>query len=260
MAVKTSDRTSIGGKGGSFQTTHWTAIEAIRSGNGTERQVLMGDLLKTYWRPVYCYLRRKGYDNEAAKDLTQGFFQEVVLGRGLVQSADPAKGRFRIFLLCALDRYLASAHRRQTARKRLPKDGRVAVDWTEMAELPEPVTGLACEDSFHYAWVSDLLDRMLLEVKDECVGHGMEVHWRLFQDRVLQPILEDKTPPPLAELCSRYGIREAVRASNMIFTVKKRLQAALRRHLRRSVADEAEVREEMHELARFLDKKRQYAR
>ena len=260
MAGKTGGRTSIGGKGGCFRTTHWTAIAAIRSGDQAQRRALMGELLNAYWRPVYCYLRRKGFDNEEAKDLTQGFFQEVVLGRELVQRADPDKGRFRTFLLCALDRYVTSVHRRQTARKRVPLGKRVEFEWPEIAELPSPAVDLDCEDSFQYAWVSDLVDRMLAEVKAECLSHGMEIHWRLFEERCLAPLLEDRRPPPLADLCAACGIEEATKASNMIFAVKKRLQSALRRHLRRSVADETEVGQEMQVLGRFLDRKRQYVR
>jgi DNA-directed RNA polymerase specialized sigma24 family protein len=257
---RTDNKTSMGGRGGRFGTTHWTAIQALRSSNATQRQTLMDELFRTYGKPVYCYLRRKGYGNEEAQDLVQGFFQEVVLGRELIDRADPTKGRFRTLLLTALDRYAASEHRKQTAQKRLPPRGLVALEWTEMAELPEPVATMACEDSYHYTWVSELLDRVLAEVKDSCMRHGMEIHWKLFNDRVLQPLLSDVEPPSLADLCAACGIEEATTASNMIFTVKKRLQSALRQHLRQSVADETEIGEEMSELARFLNKKRQYAK
>ena len=71
---------------------------------------------------MYCYLRRKNYDNERAKDLTQGFFHEVVLNRALIERADQAKGRFRSFLLHALNEYLIDEQRKETAQKRIPKD------------------------------------------------------------------------------------------------------------------------------------------
>ena len=82
--------TSIGGVGEAFLTTHWSLIEKAQSSEEGSRE-LIGLLLKKYWKPVYCYLRRKGYDNEQAKDLTQGFFHEVVLGRGLIKKADQSK-------------------------------------------------------------------------------------------------------------------------------------------------------------------------
>jgi RNA polymerase sigma-70 factor (ECF subfamily) len=253
--MKSDEYTSIGGTRRTFQTTHWTAIEKIGSNDDICSKAIIGDLLKAYWKPVYCYLRQKGYGNEEAKDLTQAFFHEIVLGRKLIQRADHTKGRFRTLLLTALDRYLTSVHRRQTAQKRVPKDRFVQLADIDPADVPEPVSGLTCEESFNYAWVSELLDQMLTEVQAECRTHGMTVHWKLFYARVLQPTIEDTEPPPLAEICDRFSIEDGIKASNMIFAVKRRFQAALKRHLRQSVASDADIDEEIRELMRFLGKK-----
>ena len=148
--VKPNGYTDMGGTGSGFITTQWTVIGQIRS-RETGRRDLVGDLLKKYWKPVYCYLRHKGYDNEQAKDLTQGFFQEVVLGRELIQQADKAKGRFRTFLLFALERHLKSVHRKRTARKRIPKDRIFQLEQIDPADLPERVHGPTATDSFNYA-------------------------------------------------------------------------------------------------------------
>jgi RNA polymerase sigma-70 factor (ECF subfamily) len=250
--------TSIGGDQRDFQTTHWTAIEQVRVGGSAHAQMLIGELLRAYWKPVYCYLRHRGLGNEEAKDLTQDFFQEVVLGRELVRLADRTKGRFRTLLLRALDRYLVSVHRKRTARKRIPPEKLFPLADEQLRELPAQIDPLSSEDAFNYAWVSGLLDRMLADVKEQCLRHGMAVHWDLFRDRVLRPIIEDRAPPSLAQLCTTYGIEEATRASNMIFAVKRRFQSALKRHLRQSVARDTDVEEEIHELSHFLDCRRQY--
>jgi len=247
--MKTGDYTRIGGGGGRFPTTHWTVIDQVEPGNAAQSQILIGRLVTDYWKPVYCYLRRKGYGNEEAKDLTQGFFQEVVLGRKLIERADPARGRFRTLVLTALDRYLANVHRSQTAQKRIPPDKLIPLD---SSDVPEAACSLTSEDSFNYAWVSELLDRMLEEVQAECCRRGLATHWNLFHDRVLRPLVEDAEPPPLAEVCERYGVEEATKASNMIFAVKKRFRGALERHVRQSVASDAEISEELAELAHFL--------
>jgi len=250
--------TSVGGDQRSFQTTHWTAIEQVRAGPPSHAQVLINELLKAYWKPVYCYLRHRGFGNEQAKDLTQEFFQEVVLGRELVQLADRTKGRFRTLLLRALDRFLISVNRKQTARKRIPPDKLVPLEDERVHELPAEIGPLESEDAFNYAWVSELLDRMVMDVKAECLRHGMAVHWNLFHDRVLRPIIEDRAPPSLAQLCATYGIEEATKASNMIFAVKRRFQSALKRHLRQSVACDTDIGDEIHELSHFLARRRQY--
>ena len=91
---------------------------SARTGDDVHRKEAVGAILERYWKPVYCYLRRKGHDNEAAKDITQGFFCDVVLSRNLVPQADPTKGRFRTFLLTALDRYVIDRHRKEAAQVR----------------------------------------------------------------------------------------------------------------------------------------------
>ncbi|MBN1360521.1 MAG: sigma-70 family RNA polymerase sigma factor [Sedimentisphaerales bacterium] len=255
--MKMDDDTRIGGSQRRFPSTHWTAIQQAGPGDDADSNRVIGDLLQDYWKPVYCYLRHKGRSNEEAKDLTQGFFQEVVLGRDLIRRADPARGRFRTLLLSALSNYLANVHRRRTALKRIPKHKLIELDQADAGELPEVVQAISSDETFHYAWVSELLDRTLEEVEADCRANGMTTHWDLFHDRVLRPTLEDRTPPTLAELCVRHGIAEAVKASNMIFAVKRRLQAALKRNIRQSVAVDAEIGEEIRELRQFLTSNRQ---
>jgi len=80
----------------------------------------------------------------------------------------------------------------------------------------------------------------------------MAIHWELFQERVLRPIMEDRTPPSLTELCAKHRIDEPMKASNMIFTVKRHLQAVLKRYVWQSVARDDEVSEEMAVLKHFL--------
>ncbi|MBN2314062.1 MAG: hypothetical protein JXM79_09040, partial [Sedimentisphaerales bacterium] len=99
--MENSDWTNMGGARQTFLKTHWSLLEGIQK-RGDKERALIGLLLERYWKPVYCYLRRKGYDNEQAKDLTQGFFHDVVLDRDLIDRADPSKGSFRSLLLHAL--------------------------------------------------------------------------------------------------------------------------------------------------------------
>ena len=75
----------MGGVEHKFQKTRWSEIHDAKTLDETRRRAAVGCLMQKYWKPVYCYLRQKRYDNESAKDLTQGFFQEIVLGRELVQ-------------------------------------------------------------------------------------------------------------------------------------------------------------------------------
>ncbi|KPK41393.1 MAG: hypothetical protein AMJ65_09545 [Phycisphaerae bacterium SG8_4] len=249
------EHTSMGGTAEAFLTTHWSAIGKIDADGDAGNQALINELIKRYWKPVYCFLRRKGYDNEQAKDLTQGFFQEVVLDRELIRRADQARGRFRTLLLSALGQYLARIHRKETAQKRIPKDKLVRLEQIDPAELPEPVGELTPEQVFNYAWVSELLDKLLAEVEAKYRAEDKTLHWQVFHDRVLQPITEDARAPSLEEICKRYGIENERRASNMIGTVHRRVRTALKRHLRRSVTGDADVDEELQELMRIFSEK-----
>jgi len=245
------DQTDMGGDRETFLTTHWSLIEGIQS-EGDRDRALIGLLLDRYWKPVYCYLRRKGYPNEQSKDLTQGFFHEVVLNRHLVDRADPAHGCFRALLLHALNQYLIDEKRKEAAWRRIPKDKLVPLDLADPPELPKAVSEWEPEDGFTYAWKSALLDQTLSEVERQCLEQGMEAHWSAFRDRVVQPALDGIRPPTLPEICIRYGIEDESKASNMIVTVKRRFQAALRKNLRITVASQEGMEEELREMLRFL--------
>jgi len=251
-----NDQTDMGGLRESFLTTHWSLVEHIQSEDDKDR-VLIGLLLDRYWKPVYCYLRHKGYNNEDTKDLTQGFFHEVVLNKDLVRRADQTKGRFRTFLLHALDQYLFNEKRRQTTQKRSPKGRLVSFDIINPPSLPIGISSLNPEDSYNYAWAASMLDQVLSEVEAKCFEDGLGVHWSIFQDKVVQPILGDISAPSFAELCEKYGISDQKKAANMITTVKRRLQKALNQYLRNTATSDDEMHEEFTEIIHFFSKNAQ---
>jgi RNA polymerase sigma-70 factor (ECF subfamily) len=242
----------MGGQDGDFHQTHWTQIVATRSLDTGHRRAALDHLIASYWKPIYCYLRRKGYDNEKAKDLTQGFLHEVALGRGLFSQADQAKGKFRTFLLSALDRYVVSTHRAESALKRAPAGGMVPLGGPDGLDLPESAGTVTPEQAFTYAWASSLLDHVLATVKDGCVAGGQAVPWAVFHARVVQPALECREPPSLGELCAQYGIDSQAKASNMVITVKRRYQKVLREQVRQFVATDDDVDAEIGEIMQIL--------
>ena len=252
------DETSMGGTVKAFLTTHWSLIKDIKSDDERNRS-LANLLIQRYWKPVYFYMRRKGYDNEQAKDLTQGFFHEVVLGRKLIQTADPAKGRFRSLLLSALERYLIDQMDKETARKRIPKKKLLSLDLAENWDLPAVVSESSPADSYNYGWVSALLDQILSQVQAKCREQDMEVHWNIFNDRVVRPIVEDDACPSLTEVCQKYGIENEKKASNMMITVKRCFQAALKESVRNTVASEQEIDGELKEIMRFFPESAQHS-
>ena len=178
----------------------------------------------------------------------------MVLERHLIEKADAARGRFRSLLLLALDRYLLNERASQTTQKRTPRGRLVPLDMAEPPQVPESLAGSTPEETFHYAWVSALLERVLRQVEDKCHEEGKTIHWQVFRDRVLRPIMERTPPISLTEICARYGLEGEAKASNMIITVKRRFQAALRRQLRDSVLSDGHLEPEVEEIRRFFPK------
>lgn len=248
------DWTDMGGIRDKFLSTHWSLVENVKQ-KGDQERTLMNLLIQRYWKPVYCYLRRKGYSNDQSKDLTQGFFHEVVLNRHLIERADPALGSFRSLLLHALNQYLIDEQRKEEGtKKRIPKDKLVPLDIEDIEILTESMQALEPEESFNYTWRVDLLDRALNEVKEHYIIQGMDVHWHIFQDYVLSPILQGREPPLLKDVLVQYGLESPIVASHMLTTVKRHLQNVLKRQVGQMSLTGTAMEEELQEIQKFFQK------
>lgn len=237
-----------------FHTTHWSIIIAARTENKHQRKAIISDLATRYWRPVYCYLRRKGYREAKAKDLTQGFFCEIVLGRELIQYADQAKGRFRTLLLTALERYLVSIRRKEGRQKRQPRAGIRHLEIDELSKLTTTQAEMEPDEAFYYTWAADLLDLVLAELKDEYCSTAKTGHWKVFWSKVVVPIIDNVEAPSYTDICSTCGIEDESKAANMVITVKRRFRAILKRHLRNLVQSDSEVEDELSEVFAILSR------
>jgi len=246
------DWTGMGGVQEKFLTTHWSWLQDLKGTGGATNRALIELLLERYWKPVYCYLRRKGYANEPAKDLTQGFFHEVVLNRHLFEKADPSRGSFRSLLLHALHQYLTDQQRKESAGKHIPREHLVTLEAVDPVELPQFVAELDPDESFNYTWKADLLERVLAQVRTDYTSQGMETHWLIFHDRLLAPLLQDRPVPSMRELCTRYGIDKQATVSHMLTTVKRHFQTVLRSHVRQTVLDDQPLEEELQDILRFF--------
>lgn len=235
-----------------FQTTCWKDLQTVKTADQGRQRMAVSALTERYWKPVYWFLRRKGYGHEQAEDLTQGFFHEIVLGHSLFELADQSKGRFRTFLLSALVRYVSNEHRKEESLKRSPVGELRSLDacpsWEDISAAMSPNP----ERAFLHAWAADLLDQAMTEVKQEFCSSGREVYWQTFHARVIAPITEEAKEPSLGEICRTYGIETKKNASNMIVTVKRRFQSVLRRILGETLACESEVEGEIGELISIL--------
>jgi hypothetical protein len=102
------------------------------------------------------------------------------------------------------------------------------------------------------------LEHVLEEVKDTCEEQGMDIHWALFNKRVVWPTFDDRSAPSLTELCESYDIEDEKKASNMIITVKRRFKAVLMQHVRNTVLSQGQAPGELEELLQFFPKSAQH--
>ncbi len=237
--------TEIGGHQGRFSTTRWTVIIDSQVSDENRKRIILDELFRKYWKPVYHYIRRKGHNNEKAKDLTQGFFSEIVWGRDLIQFADPQKGRFRNFLLTALERYLTDTWRYEHSQKRMPAKEIFAYDASDGFELADTTAEMNAEETFNIIWLMEILQKSLAEVKEDMQTEGMGHYWILFEKRCLEPILNTTKPLPLKEICATFSIEDVTKASNMIVTVKRRLKKVIASNLKSVIGPEIGLEDEI---------------
>src|SRR5690349_4342776 len=99
-----------------FVTTHWSVVVSAGRNDTPRARQALERLCQTYWYPLYAYVRRRGYSAHDAQDLTQGFFTRLLEG-GSLAAADPARGRFRSFMLTALNHFLMQEWEKAQAQK-----------------------------------------------------------------------------------------------------------------------------------------------
>jgi len=222
-----------------FATTQWSVVLAAgaKTDNGDEA---LANLCEVYWRPLYAFVRRRGFQESDALDLTQGFFAQL-LDKDSIAAADPNRGRFRSFLLASINNFLANEKDRRHAKKRGGERLPFSLDTgkTDSAISLEPVHELTPQSLFQRQWVSALLGVVMqrIEAEYESAGKGR-------QFALLQGSLSAKEAFSSAE---KMGIT-LVNARQMAHRLKKRYREVLREEVARTVDDPSEVDSELQSL------------
>jgi RNA polymerase sigma-70 factor (ECF subfamily) len=205
------------------------------------REAVLAELCTKYWKPLYHYLRCKGFSNEEAKDLVQGFFTENVLGREFLQRVDRTRGKFRNFLLVAIRNYAINVQKKDKTPSEL--DGEA----NELRGINDP------ETEFNRTWADELLRQILKELENECHRKGKIAHWQIFREWLLEPTIDDDRAQ-MSSICEKYGVTSASQAYNMISKTKMRFRAILRSHLRSFVDSDAEVDAEISDFINIFSR------
>ena len=236
-----------GGEGVRFLTTRWTMV-INAGGDGPARDVALEQFARTYWYPVYAFIRRRGNEAEAAKDLTQGFFARL-LEKNWLAGVERRETRFSTLLLHILSNFLVSEHRRETREKRgggalpLSLDMAAAEQWFGA----EPGTDETPERIFERRFALSVLAGALDTMKEALHEAG-----RGRQFEVLSPFLSrDPAPGDYDAAAQSLGI-----STNAVAAAVLRLRREYRQYVRAEVAaglaDTSLVDEELRHLAQAL--------
>ena len=231
-----------------FVTTHWSIVLTAGRNDTTRADDALANLCQTYWYPLYAYVRRRGYSPEDAQDLTQEFFARL-LERNWVGRADQQRGRFRSFLLSAMNHFLADEWDKARAQKRgggltpLP----LQFDTAETRYSREPADRVTPEYNYERRWALTLLERVLHRLRDD---YGAEGRAELFA--ALSPCLVgDRDSQPYAELATKLGVTEGTVKSS-VHRLRQRYRHRLREEIAQTVAEPADVEEELRHLFTVL--------
>ena len=237
-----------GPRPGAFATTRWTVVNAAGGAGDGRASAALGELCEIYWPPLYGYLRGRGYRAEEAQDLTQGFFARL-LETQAIRSADPARGRFRAFLLTALKRYVINEYERGAAARRGGRQVHFQLDFADAertfaAERRHQETP---DRLFDRKWAAIVLERALVRLRDEYAASG-----KTDLARALLPYLTDSTDlQPYRAVAADLGLSEgAVKVA--VHRLRQRYGAILRAEVADTVNGEQEVDDELRELLRAV--------
>jgi hypothetical protein len=207
----------------SFPVTRWSLIARAADANQPASREHMGELLEQYWRPMFIHLKCKGIGHTQAEDILQDFVV-TLLDKNLLTVADPSRGKFRSLLLTALDRFVVSRFRHDSAAKRSP--GHVgSLDAAEL-DVAQPETEAAL--AFERAWALDVLAETFARMKGECEAANENVRWELFEDRVIGPLLNGSEPADYVAFARSHGLDSEKAAMNLLVTGKRQFARVMR--------------------------------
>jgi RNA polymerase sigma-70 factor (ECF subfamily) len=227
-----------------FATTHWSVVLAARQAPSPEAEAALEALCRNYWYPLYAYVRRQGNPPHDAQDLTQAFFARL-FEKDYLASVAPEKGKFRSFLLAALNHFLSNERARTQAARRGGGRPVISLDATdeESRYALEPVAPGSPESAFDRNWAVTLLERAFGTVREEFEKSG-------------KGILFDKLKPFLAEGVSTGDYSTAAKELNLsanavavsVHRLRQKYREAVRAEVAQTVANPDQMDEEMQHL------------
>jgi RNA polymerase sigma factor (sigma-70 family) len=242
-----ADIKTVNGGAATFTTTHWSVVLAAQGPSPAAEEALE-KLCRTYWRPIYGFVRRQGVKPEEAKDLTQGFFA-LLLERRDLETVRKEKGRLRSYLLTSLKHFLANERNRAMAIKR--GEGQRLIPLEDLRERErvgfEPAESLPADQIYERHWALSVLDQVLARLGDEYRAAGKI---QLF-DRLQKSLTDEPDRPLPADIAHELGMTEnAVRQAS--YRLRQRYRQLLHEEIAHTVMVPADVEDELRHLIAVL--------
>lgn len=232
-----------------FATTHWSVVLAAGTHHDTTRaRDALARLCQVYWYPLYAYVRRRGHNTHDAQDLTQAFFEQL-LRRQSLASADPERGRFRSFILTAMNHFLTSEWKKAVAQKRGGGSQNLSLDWAAAEERfdLEPATTIAPDRIFEKQWALTLLGEVLNRLKREYHAEG---NGELFA-AIKETLMGRRESQPYADLAEALGMNEGA-LKVAVYRLRKRYRELIRAEIANTLDPSEDVESEMRHLFQVL--------
>lgn len=240
--------TSSSSDGAEFSATHWTIVLAAASSDPKHAGEALATLCRSYWSPLYLFVRRQGYSAHDAEDLTQAFFARL-LEKKTVDQANPAKGTFRSFLIACLKHFLANERDRARALKRGGRHEFISID-VESAETRFLIDGAQNESAerwFDRQWALEVLAQVLARLHDEFLATDKEA---LF-DALTRTFTGSGETAGYAAIASQFGTSESA-IKSAAHRLRQRYRQLLRAEIARTVAEPGMIDEELSHLMAAL--------
>lgn len=233
-------------QGHHFATTQWSLVLQASRLDQPEAFEALEKLCRAYWYPLYAFARRQGCNPEEAQDATQEFFSRL-LQKNHLEMVNPARGRFRSFLLAAMKNLLAN-ERRAASRQKRGGDAQVfSLDEVEAEQRYrlEPADPLTPELLFDRRWAETILARVLDRLESEFTGHTMRFH-------ELKAFLVDaRGANAFADVATRLGVTEPALKS-VVHRMRRRYADLFRFEVAQTVADPTDVEAEIRHMCTVL--------
>ena len=238
------------GQGAQFAATSWTDVLAAQQSGSPEAAVALEKLCHVYWYPLYAYIRRKGYDPHKAQDLNQEFFYRLIK-ENYLGAVDRRRGKFRSFLLAAMNHFLSNQRDYERAAKRGGGQTLLSLDDTDAEDRfkLEPSSDQSPEKIFERNWFLTLFDHALARLREEQVAAG---RGKLF-DEVRTFIIEDAESGDYNAVAGRVGMTPNAVAVT-VHRWRERYRKLLHEEILRTVADPSELDEELRRFFAVLEK------